>query len=191
MMSPQVSPSILIAALCVCLAIPTEAIGQEAAPRRQGLWFLLGAGYGSALIDCDQCSSDYDPGLAGTLAAGGTLSEQVLVGVEIDWWSREDDGVWTSIGNVSAVGYFFPRRDMGLFLKAGAGAAGFHSTGFGPDQDHFGVGVIAGVGYEIPVNVGLSIVPTASYQWGHMGDEGNFTGTSQNFFQVGVAVYMP
>jgi hypothetical protein len=171
--------------------VSTTAAAQETSPRRQGFWFLIGAGYGSARIDCDQCGSDYDPGLAGTLALGTTLSEQFLVGVESDWWSRDDDGVWTSVGNISAVGYLFPRRDMGLFLKAGAGAAGFHSTGFGPDQDQIGFGVIAGVGYEIPVNAGLSIVPMASYQWGHMGDHGNFTGLSQDFFLVGVGVYMP
>jgi len=181
----------LITALCFCLAGSTPATAQEYTPRRHGLWFLVGAGYGSARIDCDQCNANYDPGLAGTLALGTTLSEHLLVGVESDWWSRDDDGVWTGVGNVSAVGYFFPRRDLGLFLKAGAGVAGFHSTGFGPDQDQFGFGVIAGLGCEFPVRGGFSLVPMASYHWGHMGDEGNFTGLSQDLLQVGIGVYIP
>jgi hypothetical protein len=190
-MSLPVSCRHLITVLCLGLGVATSAGAQEYAPRRHGFWFMIGAGYGSGRIDCDQCNADHDPGLAGTLALGATLSEQFLVGVESDWWSRDDDGVWTSIANVSAVGYFFPRRDMGLFLKAGAGAAGFHSTGFGPDQDHYGVGVIAGLGYELPVNAGLSIVPMASYHWGHIGDDANFTGISQDFFLLGVGVYLP
>ena len=181
----------LLAIACLALILPDATLAQKPVPRRQGFWFLIGAGYGSGRIDCDQCDAEYDPGLAGTLALGATLSENFLVGVESDWWSRDDNGVWTNVGNVSAVGYFFPRRDLGLFFKGGAGVAGFHSTGFGADKDKFGFGVIGGLGYELPVNWGLSVVPMASYHWGHIGDEGSFTGLSQDFFQLGIGVYLP
>lgn len=185
-------PACLAAAsLLATLATGTVASGQETAPRHRGFWFLLGAGYGSAVIDCDQCNADHDPGFSGLLAFGGTVSQQLLVGVESAWWTREDNDVWTSVGNVSAVGYLFPRRDMGLFLKAGFGAAGFHSTGFGADKDQIGFGLIGGVGYEIPVGAQLSIVPVVGYQWGTMGDVGAATGVRQDLWQLAVAVFSP
>ena len=179
-------PALLLAFLAV-----SSASGQESAPRRQGFWFLLGAGYGSASINCDQCSGDYESGLAGTLALGGTLNQQLLVGVESDWWTKDVNGVWQSVGVVTGVGYLFPWRDRGLFIKAGVGVAGFHSTGFGPNQDQFGFGVIGGLGYEIPVNRSFSVAPLASYHWGTLSDEGQFTGLSQSLIQVGVGVYLP
>jgi hypothetical protein len=178
-------------ALLLAFGTVSSTAAQESPPRRQGFWLLIGASYGSASIDCDQCNAGYDPGLAGTLALGTTLNQQLLVGVESDWWTRDDNDVWTSVGVVSAVAYVFPRRDMGLFFKGGAGVAGFHSTGFGPNKDQFGFGVIGGVGYEFPVNRSFSLAPTASYHWGTLGDEGAFTGLSQSLIQVGVGVYLP
>lgn len=185
----------LIRSVCLVLllavVVSPSAAAQDSGPRRQGFWFLIGAGYGSASIDCDQCSGDYKSGLAGTLALGGTLNQQLLVGVESDWWTRDDDKVWTSAGVVSAVVYLFPRHDMGLYFKGGAGVAGFHSTGFGPNKDQFGFGVLGGVGYEIPVHSDFSLTPMASYHWGTLGDEGAFSGLTQSLIQVGVGVYLP
>jgi hypothetical protein len=182
--------SICAALLLAAVVIPS-ASAQEPGPRRQGFWFLIGAGYGSASIDCDQCDSDYKSGLAGTLALGGTLSQQLLVGVESDWWTRDDNDVWISAGIVSAVAYIFPGREMGLYFKGGAGVAGFHSTGFGPNKDQFGFGLMGGVGYEIPLHRDFSLTPMASYHWGTLGDEGAFTGLSQSLIQVGVGMYLP
>jgi hypothetical protein len=190
-MSPRVPVSGLLTFLFLCLAVPSTTIAQETVPRRQGVWFLIGAGYGSASIDCDQCDADHEPGFSGILAFGGTVSERLLVGIESDWWTREDQDVWTSVGNISAVGYLFPRRDLGLFLKAGVGAAGFHATGFGPDPDHVGFGVIGGVGYEIPINWQISIVPTAGYHWGTLGDAGASTGVTEDLWQFSISVYSP
>jgi hypothetical protein len=31
----------------------------------------------------------------------------------------------------------------------------------------------------------------ASYHWGHIGDDANFTGISQDSFLLGVGVYLP
>jgi len=178
-------------ALLLAVVVISNALAQEPGPRRQGFWLLVGAGYGSASISCDQCSGDYESGLAGTLALGGTLNEQLLVGVESDWWTKDVNGVWRSVGVVTGVGYLFPWRERGLFIKAGVGVAGFHTTGFGPNKDQFGFGVVGGVGYDIPVHRDFSLTPVASYHWGTLGDEGAFTGLSQSLIQVGVGVYLP
>ena len=74
------------------------------------------------------------------------MNERVLLGVEINLWSKwqwppamEREGVTLTAGIAAAVIQFYPNAESGLFLKGGAGVADM----FEAENDF---GVIGGLG---------------------------------------------
>ena len=84
--------ALALAALCTS-ATTARAQDNEAPRVHQGFWIGGGLGYGSVSSSCDGCgSSDSEGGFSGLLRLGGTLSEQVLLGVESDGWYKDING---------------------------------------------------------------------------------------------------
>src|SRR5690606_18172154 len=78
---------ILSSALMLLALTASAATAQEGSARRQGFWFNIGFGYGSADFNCDNCgTTDREGSVAGNIGAGGTLSPQLLLGVESNGW---------------------------------------------------------------------------------------------------------
>src|SRR5690242_5426483 len=69
---------------------------------RKGFWIGFGFGYWSSNVSCDGCgSSSRESGGAGFIKLGGTVSDKVLLGGEINAWTKSSGGVTADIGNVS------------------------------------------------------------------------------------------
>ena len=71
-------------------AFQAEASAQ--AVPREGFWFALGGGAGRAEVTCDDCDDEGgETGGSGYVKAGWTLNPRVLVGGELNVWTRRED----------------------------------------------------------------------------------------------------
>jgi hypothetical protein len=157
------SRCVLVLAFVWLLAYPAEA---QRPQTREGYWISGGVGYGSWDLSCEGCQSDRESGVTVLLAMGGTPSRNLLIGGEIEGWSKEQDGVDIVFGHVSGVAYWYPRATGGLFVKGGIGI-GTLSLDAGPlgDESDTGLGLHAGAGYDIRLGRNFSLTPTAGVFW--------------------------
>jgi Outer membrane protein beta-barrel domain len=172
----------IFAACALLLSAAVTAQAQDA-PMRQGFWIGGGLGYGSMGLSCDGCDGlGREGGFSGYAKLGGTLSPSFLLGVETNGWTKSEGGATVSMGNLSGAAYWYPAPTTGLFVKAGAGYSVLSAddgTGSGNDS---GFGLLAGLGYDVPVGRNLSITPVANWF------RGGFDGGSTNVLQIGVGV---
>jgi outer membrane protein with beta-barrel domain len=157
----------------LALALATTA-GAQQAQTRQGFWIGGGLGYGS--LGCYGC--DRLGGVSGYLKLGGTLRQNILLGVETNGWTKSELGQTMTMGNMSGAAYWYPTTTGGLFLKAG--------LGYSVLDDSFvresGFGLLGGLGYDIRVSRNLSMTPVANWF------RGDFSAGSLNVFQIGLGV---
>jgi hypothetical protein len=162
--------------------LATSAFAQQA-QTRQGLWVGGGMGYGSLGLSCDGCGDvDREGGLSGYAKVGGTLRQNILLGVEFNGWTKSELGATVTMGNMSGAAYWYPMATQGLFLKAGAGYSILSVEDDFGDANDTGLGILAGVGYDVRVGRNLSITPVANWF------RGGFDGGSANVLQLGLGV---
>ncbi|MFL5512880.1 MAG: outer membrane beta-barrel protein [Gemmatimonadales bacterium] len=162
--------------------LATSAFAQQA-QKRQGLWVGGGMGYGSLGLTCDGCSDvDREGGISGYAKVGGTLRQNILLGVEMNGWTKSEFGGRVTMGNMSGAAYWYPMPTQGLFIKAGAGYSVLSVDDGISTADDSGFGLLGGLGYDVRVGKNLSITPVANYF------RGAFEGGSANVLQLGVGV---
>jgi hypothetical protein len=187
----------LIAALAGALLLGSSAslLAQRAA-ERHGVWVGAGIGLGSAKLSCDICRLDRTGGTSGYLRAGATVSKAVLVGLEATGWYKSKSNVDQLLGSLQAVVFLYPRPTSGFYLKSGLGISQFSAK---DDQDEVSSQALSmqfGVGYEVAMGRGLSIVPYANFLGSTGGDvrfndtvSGLSANTSLLQFGVGVTLH--
>jgi hypothetical protein len=160
---------IRVIALATGLALSAATVGTAQRPQtRQGFWIAFGFGYGSANLSCDAaaCSGGSDGGGTGHIRLGGTLNDQLLLGGDVTAWTKEENGITASIGNVSFIAQYYPMVQSGLFVKGGAGFSTIFFEGGGNNTSGESFGLSAGGGYDIPVGRNISITPIADFLFG-------------------------
>ena len=157
----------------LALALATTASAQEG-QTRQGFWIGGGLGYGS--LGCDGC--DRLGGVSGYMKLGGTFRQNVLMGVEINGWTRSEFGQTMTMGNLSGAAYWYPMSDGGLFVKGGLGYS-VVDDGFASET---GFGLLGGLGYDIRVGRNLSLTPVANWY------SGSFSPGSLNVLDIGLGI---
>ncbi len=171
---------VLLASL---LSLPHTVSAQDNPQTREGFWIGLGLGWGS--LGCSGCSSRESSG-AGVLKLGGTVNQQLLLGVESSAWTKEDSGVRLTHANVVFLGQFYPTAESGFFVQGGIGVSEFKAStsgsGISVSASDNGLGLTAGAGYDVRVGSNFSITPYGLYSWG------NFDGGSADHFQLGAGV---
>jgi hypothetical protein len=156
--------SLLIAAAVgaiFALAVPESGEGQTT-PLRDGQWLGVGFGGGLDQISCDICAGDPKPGFAGYVRFGGTLSSRLLIGGELNGWTRSDEAIQQYLGSLSAVFLWYTRPEGSLYLKGGLGAVGYRAEEDGDALTALTLGGQVGVGYEHRIGDNLSLTPFAS-----------------------------
>jgi hypothetical protein len=162
--------------------LATSAFAQQA-QTRQGFWVGGGMGYGSLGLSCDGCGSvDRTGGLSGYAKLGGTLRQNILLGIEMNAWTKSEGAGRVTMGNMSGAAYWYPMPTQGLFLKAGAGYSVLGVDDGVSTADDSGFGLLGGLGYDVRVGRNLSITPVANYF------RGAFAGGSANVLQFGIGV---
>jgi hypothetical protein len=163
-------------ALAVSIALLAAPVAWAGHPQGgKGFWIGLGAGWGSAGIDCDDCGTeDREGSFTGNFKLGGTLSDRVLLGVESNGWIKDEGSATLTLGSVTGTVTFYPKASSGFFLKAGGGGSFVDmEERFGDvtaNVDKWGWGVLTGVGYDIRVWPNISITPSVQYYFGGPGD---------------------
>jgi len=169
-MRPRVTLTLFLLAVS-SVVVPSVATAQG----RQGFWFGVGGGFGSADVTCDDCTGDREGSGAGYLRLGWTLNERVLIGGEFNVWAKSfalEDGLdaTASLYNFSGSIAFYPTTS-GFFVKGGAGASTadleFKVTGTNVTVEiGTGFGFLAGAGYDVRVSRNVSITPAVNYWYG-------------------------
>lgn len=147
--------------VALCMGSATGLQAQEPVREAQepvrasgGAWFSAGVGGGWARITCAICRVDRNAGPAATLRFGTTLRPGLLVGGELEGWTRSSDDVRSMLTAGSAAAYIYPNPRRGLFLKAGAGLVHYRLNS---DVSTNLIGLTLGAGYEIPITPTYSI----------------------------------
>jgi hypothetical protein len=162
--------------LVVLIASPAP-VWAEQPQTRSGFWLSVGAGVGSAQVDCDQCSAGNRVGsFSGTFRLGGTLGQHWLLGWEGNGWLKNNATEWLpayagadrTLGGSFIVALYYPVASSGFFLKAGSGVSwsGF-SYGDCVDDSCYvqdaasgvGLGFTAGLGYDVRIGRNKSLTP--------------------------------
>jgi hypothetical protein len=167
-------------AIAVLMPRPALAWDQE----REGFWIGFGFGYGSARVSCDDCgASAREGGIAGFVKLGGTLNRKVLLGAEINFWTKAEDQIDSlNFGNASFTVTYYPWVSSGFFVKGGAGLSFVDTQVLEGSVIRTldlgtGFGAIAGIGYDLRIRRNLSITPVFNVYMGRPGDlrEGRVT----------------
>jgi hypothetical protein len=162
--------------------LAATAFAQQA-QTRQGFWVGGGMGYGSLGLSCTGCADiGREGGLSGYAKLGGTLRQNILLGVEMNGWTDSEGSARVSMGNFSGAAYWYPMVTSGLFIKAGVGYSVLSVDDGVSTADDAGFGLLGGLGYDIRVGHNLSITPVASWF------RGGFDGGSANVLQFGLGV---
>lgn len=188
-MLSRASKVVSAATAVLVLALATPAAAQHAQVRN-GFWIGGGLGYGAANLGCDGCDSDSESSLTGHIRLGGTLSEKVLLGAESNAWVKEVAGVDNTVGNLSAAIYFYPAPAGGLFLKGGLGLAYYSASEGNLSVSKSGLGLMAGLGYDVRVGRNISITPVGTVRYGNLGEieELGVDGVDFTVIELGVGV---
>jgi hypothetical protein len=150
---------------------------------RQGFWAGVGMGWGSFGLNCDVCDGvDRTGSYSGYINLGGTLRPNLLLGAELNGWSKSEDGATVRLANASAAAYWYPAVRSGLFLKGGMGYSRLSADDGVDDASDGGWGLLTGVGYDLRVGQSTSLTPVLNYF------RGGFEGGSADVVQLGLGV---
>jgi hypothetical protein len=162
-----------------------------------GFHAAVGLGYGSASVTCDGCDNSRESSVAVLLRFGGAVKPGVVLSGEINGWSKELNGATTTFSWLNFVAQFYPQSTEGFYVKAGVGFGGLRATGFASGLGSLKLettnfGLIAGVGYDVPLTRSFSLTPYADFLFAAAADEklnGGSTGVSlgANLIHVGLA----
>lgn len=161
-------PAALAVVLTVMAAFPLLA---QRPQTREGFWIGFGFGYGGLDLTCDGCEIDRESSISGYLKLGGTLSDRLLIGGQTLGWTKEEDGITVRQGSLTGNLWWYPSATGGFWLTGGAGLAVIDAdAGIGGSDSENGFAALAGLGYDIRVGRNISIVPSATWQFGFYDD---------------------
>jgi len=162
--------------LCLAISIAILVGGAvtlqaQEVPLRRGPFIGFGFGYGSAKLSCNLCQESREGNVSGFAKMGFALTEQFLLGLEVDAWYDKQD-VSKLLGSFGLSFWMYPSRASGFYIKAGGGLSKYSAS---KDDDHFKTSALSGqigVGYDVAISKSVAIGPYA-----------NFIGTSSSEFQ--------
>lgn len=182
----------------------TFALTLSAHAQRDGVWFGGGLGIGYADIGCARCGAlfENDPwegglGVAGHFAVGRSLIETILVGAELNIWTRRDGDLDRSatLATLGVGSRLYPSEDGQFFLHAGLGLGSSFLGGDNSSIETPGLAAGIGLGYDIQVSAVVAISPMVRFvQIIGEGAEGSNRGLPvegadhPRFVQIGVAL---
>ncbi len=127
---------------------------------RQGFYFGLGLGAGSADTGFGTTNSPRLSGSAGNFRLGFTLNPKLALGLESNSWLKSaPDGIF-ALTTITLAASVFPAEGLVLRAGAGAGAEGGAGDGIGGEA---GSGLVIGAAYEFRVARSFALGPQVDY----------------------------
>jgi len=184
--------TVVFATLVLAGAAAPAAAQARPTGLRSGPWVTVGVGGGWTRVNCSICRTDRNAGPAASLRLGTTLRPGLLIGAELDGWTRAGEDVRTLVAAGSAAAYIYPDPSRGLFLKAGAGVVRYS---FNDEDDASAnlLGIMLGAGYEFPISDELNITNSVGLIASSFGALRSDAGTivddmSISLFHIGIAL---
>ena len=148
------------------------------APTRSG--FFIGFGFGAGSFGVEDVD-ERETSLSGYFKIGGALSDRFLLGAESSGWTKEEDGATITSSALSAMAYFYPNAEGGLFFQGGLGISVLELgvEGFGSDREN-GTALTLGLGYDIGFGGRFGLTPYAT------GVFGNYEAGNTSVFNFGL-----
>jgi len=150
------------AVLAASLASPAAA---QRPQTRRGFWIGFGFGGGTLGWDCDACTRQSEGGPTAFVRLGGTTSDKVLLGAEVNTWTLDIGAAIITAGVTVFSVNWYPSATGGLFLKGGLGASLYNRETGSTNATASSGGILLGVGYDIRVATNMSITPMLTV-WG-------------------------
>jgi len=163
-----------VATAAALLCVSASVAPAQRPQTREGFWISLGTGLGVATFGCKGCSSFASElkgiGPTAHLRLGGTFSEKVLIGLEVNAWTKSASGVKSAAGVLTSVFWIYPRAPERFFFKIGLGPAAYRSDDGTDTYTSLGYSLIGGVGWDHRIGRTVSISPVINVTWGGIGD---------------------
>ena len=150
---------VVCTALALCLAA-APARAQEPS----GFWASAGLGTGMHQLSCDVCLGEYNGGWAARVALGGTLSDHLRLGGEVQGWTDGSEGIRSTFLAVAPTLYWYPSpARTRYFVMGGVGLARFRASDSTDALSASSLGVMLGVGYEVRIGRAYALTPFAGF----------------------------
>lgn len=154
----------LIVVVIIGLFVFSNAAHGELKPANHtGLYLGFGLGGGTAGFKLDNVDFDFDreSGVALNLRIGGALRNDLLLGLEIDAWRKEESGFALQYNNYAASLSYYP-HEM-LFLKGGLALSAVVAEAFGFSDTDTGAGFTLGGGAEFRLGTKFALIPSIQF----------------------------
>ncbi|MGH7658442.1 MAG: hypothetical protein ACREL6_09415 [Gemmatimonadales bacterium] len=156
-----------IAVALMLLASMVSISRAQTAEARRGFFITGSVSVGGAREMCDGCVSPQLPGFDGLglqLGIAHSLGRSFRGGIEGTWWNGSNQGVDRRLALVSAIIGWQPFAAAGLFVNGGIGYSDYREeSSTGNIQQARGIGLQAGLSYEIAIIERLRVVPFARF----------------------------
>jgi Outer membrane protein beta-barrel domain len=177
-------PRLIVAVFLGCAALPLAA---QRPPSRPGMWLGGGAGLGWARVGCNVsggqsvCGENRGHSLTAHAEAGGRISDQVLIGGEIQGWFRNgtpgtDRPADELMLTYSMIAYWYPSARYPYYLKGGVGLATYRIDDGTDRVTASALGPEIGVGWEAPIAGHFSVIPYVNAMFASIGGALKFDG---------------
>lgn len=168
--------SLILLALALVMSLPDA--GQAQSFSREGVFVGVGLGAGSL---GGANFRGREGGVSGFVRAGRTLNDVIMIGGEVEAWSKSEEGISVINGAVLVVIYVYLDPSLGLYLKSGLGIATIEvDTGTLGTTRENGGSFTLGTGYDFGIGDRFALTPYAGFQIN------NFPQNSANFFALGL-----
>lgn len=196
----------LTAAAAGLLFVGIIASAQEptSGHRRDGPWIGFGFGASNNDLECTGCTSTGpdDPwrgpnGSGGFLAVAGALSQQLLIGGEVNISGAASGKRGVTIFQLLLTAQYFPVASRGVHVTAAVGPASFQIGGAGGGVEGYGTALRVGAGYDIAIGGRFALTPYATvartFSGGSVTSSGNAGPVTRlenrSLTQYGVAIH--
>lgn len=163
--------------------------------RRSGFFFAAGLGVGGESFNANDGLgwSDGKAGGVGYIKLGGTVSPNVLLGVEAQGWTASyyGQGYDRDLGSLLGLVQWYPSAVDGFWFRGGLGFARDNLRYYGPPPSttlttgRNGTAFALGLGYDIPVGRKVSLTPTLDF----VGQR--YDTHDERVFSIGLGVTIP
>lgn len=185
----------IIGALAFTIAaLPSALHAQRPIPVNDGLWFGANFGRGFARVDCTICRGGRPAAMTGSVRMGSRVQRRVLIGAEVTGWMRDENQIQERIWTISGVAQYYLRGAPKLFIKGGVSAVSYRIEDTQETLSSSAIGLLAGVGYDVPINGRFYLTPSATLTRSLIGGTLKFNGGEMpdrarvSLLQIGIGI---